>query len=92
MENKSLLNTLALKKGQYYFIEKEEVSKLFKKLWAEKTNEAPPNYLVIDDKECLFTENYIEKNGKSYELVIVANDFSWSEVIKYEQDFDKTLS
>jgi hypothetical protein len=92
MDDKFLLSSLSLKKGQYYFIEKQEVGKLYKKFWKESTTEPPPNYLTIDNLECLFTENFIEKNGKTYELVLVANDFSWSEVIKYEQEFDKTPS
>ena len=45
-----------------------------------------PNFIKIEGKECLFTENFIEKDGKEYEIVMVAEGFSWEDILIYDED------
>jgi hypothetical protein len=76
-----------LEKGEYYLIERETVENLFVQA-GYGDDEEIPNFIKIDGKECMFTENYIEKNGKEYEIVLVAQGFSWEDVVIYEDEME----
>jgi hypothetical protein len=72
-------------KGEYYLIERDKIDELYKDAGHKEEDEVP-NFITIDGKECLFTENFIEKDGKEYEIVIVAHGFSWEDIIIYEDE------
>ena len=69
--------------GSYYLVDRETVEKIYEDAGYTEEDEIP-NFMVINDIECLFTENYIEKDGKEYEIVMVANGFSWADIVIYE--------
>lgn len=72
-------------KGEYYLVEREKIEDLYRNA-GYNDEDTIPNYLTIDGKECLFTENFLEKDNKEYEIVIVANGFSWDDLIIYDED------
>ncbi|APJ04913.1 hypothetical protein [Silvanigrella aquatica] len=72
-------------KGEYYLVEREKIDYLYRNAGHSDEDEVP-NFITIDGKECLFTENFIEKDGKEYEIVMVANGFSWEDIIIYDED------
>jgi hypothetical protein len=72
-------------KGEYYLVEREKIDDLYRNAGHADEDEVP-NFITIDGKECLFTENFIEKDGKEYEIVMVANGFSWEDIIIYDED------
>lgn len=72
-------------KGEYYLVEREKIDDLYRNAGHGDEDEVP-NFITIDGKECLFTENFVEKDGKEYEIVMVANGFSWEDIIIYDED------
>ena len=72
-------------KGEYYLVERDKIDDLYRNAGHNDEDEVP-NFITIDGKECLFTENFIEKDGKEYEIVMVANGFSWEDIIIYDED------
>jgi hypothetical protein len=75
-------------KGEYYLVERDKIDDLYRHAGHNDEDEVP-NFITIDGKECLFTENFIEKDGKEYEIVMVANGFSWEDIIIYDEDDDE---
>ncbi|RDB37172.1 hypothetical protein [Spirobacillus cienkowskii] len=73
-------------KGEYYLVEREKTEELYRNAGYNDEEEQIPNFINIDGKECFFTENFIEKDGKEFEIVIVANGFSWEDIIIYEDE------
>ena len=80
------LSKLSPIKGEYYLVERSKVSELYKKHGFGDSEEEVPNYIVIDGKECLFTENFIERDNVEYEIVMVANGFSWEDIMIFENE------
>jgi hypothetical protein len=75
--------------GQYYLIDVETVVTLYRDAGYDVDNEDEevPNVLTIDGQECFFTGDLVKRNHIYYEIVIVANGFSWDEV-ESDADFD----
>ena len=73
--------------GQYYLIDVETVVTVYRDAGYDVDNEDEevPNVLTVDGQECFFTGDLVKRNNTYYEIVIVANGFSWEEV---ESDFD----
>lgn len=74
--------------GEYYLIEKEQVEEFYREAGFGDTAENIPNYLTIDDRDCLFTENFVEMNGKEYEIVMVSKGFKWDDVLIVDDEED----
>ena len=79
------LSKISPVKGEYYLVERSKVDELYTKNGFTNEEEVP-NYLSIDGKECLFTENFIELDGVEYEIVMVANGFSWENILTFDED------
>ena len=83
------LSKIAPIKGEYYLVARDQVDELYAAAGhSDNEEDDVPNFIKIDGKECLFTENFIEKDGKEYEIVMVANGFSWEDILIYEDDDD----
>ncbi|MBX9702588.1 MAG: hypothetical protein K2X39_00405 [Silvanigrellaceae bacterium] len=80
------IEKMAFSKGQYYLVETSKISDLYRAAGLDENSDKLPNFITIDGKECLFTENFIEKNGKEFEIVMIAEGFSWEDIIVYEDD------
>jgi len=74
-------------KGEYYLIDSDTVDELYRQA-GHGDKEEVPNFIAVDGKEYLFTENFIEKDGKEYEIVMVANGFSWDDIIIYGDEHE----
>ncbi len=75
-------------RGEYILIERSKIDELYKDAGFKEDQEEIPNYIKIDGKECLFTENFIEKDGVEYEIVMIAEGFSWDDILIYDEDED----
>ena len=73
-------------RGEYFLVERNKVDELYKAAGHSDEEEEIPNFIKIEGKECLFTENFIEKDGKEYEIVMVAEGFSWEDILIYDED------
>ncbi len=73
-------------RGDYILIERSKVDELYKAAGHNDDENEIPNFIKIDGKECLFTENFIERDGKEYEIVMVAEDFSWEDILIYDDE------
>ncbi|MEY4065245.1 MAG: hypothetical protein RIR26_1453 [Pseudomonadota bacterium] len=75
--------------GQYYLIDVETVVSLYRDAGYDVDNEDEevPNVLTIDGHECFFTGDLVKRDQVYYEIIIVANGFSWDEV-ESDADFD----
>lgn len=76
----------AINHGSYYLLSREHVDELYAQAGFTDDDEQVPNFLEIDGKDCLFTENFVERNGKEYEIVIVANGFRWEDVLVFDDE------
>jgi len=74
----------ALTHGTYFLLSRDHVDELYAQAGFADDDEKVPNFLTIGDKEVLFTENFVERDGKEYEIIIVANDFHWSDVLVFD--------
>ena len=72
--------------GSYYLVEKSKVDQFYRTAGHKDSEEIVPNFIEVDGKECLFTEQFLQKDGKEYELVIVAEGFSWKDIMVYEEE------
>lgn len=86
--NEGELSKMALLKGDYFLIERSKVDELYSQAGYPHSDEEVPNFIKIGDKDCLFTENFIEKDGKEYEIVMVSNGFSWEDILTYEEELE----
>ena len=75
-------------RGEYFLIERSKVPDLYKAAGFSEDDDEVPNFIKIDGQECLFTENFIEKNGVEYEIVMVAQGFSWDDILIYDDEED----
>lgn len=82
------LSKLSPIRGEYFLVERNKVDELYKAAGHSDEEEEIPNFIKIEGKECLFTENFIEKDGKEYEIVMVAEDFSWEDILIYDEEED----
>jgi len=82
---KNLFEQKGFSKGTYYLVDRESVEKLFEDAGYGDEDDVP-NFMVVNGVECLFTENFIEKEGVEYEIVMVAEGFSWSDIAIYDHD------
>jgi hypothetical protein len=82
------LSKLSPIRGEYFLVERSKVDELYKAAGHSDEVEEIPNFIKIEGKECLFTENFIEKDGKEYEIVMVAEGFSWEDILIYDEDED----
>lgn len=76
----------ALMQGTYYLLSREHVDELYEEAGFTDDEIEIPNFLNIGGKECLFTENFVERNGKEYEIVIVSNGFRWEDVLVFTDE------
>ncbi len=76
----------ALMQGTYYLLSRDHVDELYEKAGFTDSEEDVPNFLTVGDKECLFTENFVERDGVEYEIVIVSNGFRWEDVLVLDDD------
>lgn len=74
----------AISKGTYYLLSRDHVDELYRQAGFEDSDEQVPNYLNVEGKEILFTENFVEHNGEECEIVIVAHGFQWSDVLVFD--------
>jgi hypothetical protein len=81
----NLFDEKKFQSGRYYLIERDTVEQIYEEAGYSEEDDLP-NFLVVNDKECLFTENYIEKDGKEYEVVMIAEGFSWGDIHVYEEE------
>ncbi len=72
--------------GSYCLVERSRVNDLYREAGYDLESEEIPNFLKIDGADCLFTENFVEKDGKEYEIVMLANGFSWEDILVYDED------
>lgn len=86
MSTSETLEKMAPMNGKYYLIERSQIDELYRKAGHSDDEEEVPNFIVVDGKECLFTENFVEKDGKEYEIVMVANGFSWEDILVYDEE------
>jgi hypothetical protein len=82
----TVLESLSPVKGEYYLIERSKVDELYEKAGFHENSEEVPNFITVDGKECLFTENFVELKGKEYEIVMISSGFHWEDVLVYEND------
>lgn len=82
----STLESLSPIKGEYFLVERAQVEELYRKAGYKDEDEEVPNFISIDGKECLFTENFVELHGKEYEIVIASAGFNWEDVLVYQDD------
>lgn len=82
------LSKLSPVRGEYFLVERSKVDELYKAAGHSDEEEEIPNFITIEGKECLFTENFIEKDGKEYEIVMVAEGFSWEDILIYDDEED----
>lgn len=73
-------------RGEYILVERSKVDELYKAAGHVDEEEEIPNFITIEGRDCLFTENFIEKDGKEYEIVMVAEGFSWEDILIYDED------
>jgi hypothetical protein len=85
----STLESLSPIKGEYFLIERPQVEELYRKAGYKDEDEEVPNFIAIDGRECLFTENFVELNGKEYEIVIASAGFNWEDVLVYQEEDDE---
>ena len=78
----------ALMQGTYYLLSRDHVDELYKAAGFKDEDEEVPNFLNVGGKECLFTENFIERNGIEYEIVIVSTGFRWEDVLVFTDDVE----
>ena len=84
---KSLENATPVR-GEYFLVERNKVDDLYKAAGFSEDADEIPNFIKIDGKDCLFTENFIEKDGKEYEIVMVAEGFAWEDILIYDDEED----
>lgn len=72
--------------GEYYLIEREQVEEFYRQAGFQDNAENVPNYLTIDGNDCLFTENFVEMNGKEFEIVMVSKGFKWDDVLIIDEE------
>lgn len=89
MSSSETLAKIAPMKGEYYLIERSQIDELYRNAGHKDDEEEVPNFITIDGKECLFTENFVEKDGKEYEIVMVANGFTWEDILVYDEEDDE---
>lgn len=75
----------AIAQGVYYLISSDHVDELYKKHGYDEDDEVPDT-LKIDGRDYLFTQQFIERDGKDYEIVILANGFDWENVLEFNDD------
>lgn len=76
----------AINHGTYYLLSRDHVDQLYAQAGYTDADEKVPNFLEIDGKDCLFTENFVERNGQEYEIVIVAKGFHWEDVLVFDDE------
>lgn len=86
MSGSETLSKISPLKGEYYLIERSKVDELYRNAGYQDDEEDVPNFITIDGKECLFTENFVEKDGKEYEIVMASNGFSWEDILIYDDE------
>lgn len=86
MSSSETLSQIAPMKGEYYLVERSKVDELYRAAGHQEDSAEVPNFITVDGKECLFTENFVEKDGKEYEIVMVANGFSWEDIMVYDEE------
>ncbi len=72
--------------GSYCLVERNKVNDLYREAGFDLDAEEIPNFLKVDGADCLFTENFVEKDGKEYEIIMIANGFSWEDILVYDED------
>ncbi len=85
MSQTDFIEKNAISQGTYYLLSREHVDALYDQAGFDEDAEEVPNYLTVGDKEILFTENFVERDGEEYEIVIIANEFKWSDVLVFDE-------
>lgn len=84
MSGSKTLEKISLLSGNYYLVERNSIDQLYQDAGYKDDIEVVPSFIKVDGKECLFTEQFLEKDGKEYEIVIVADGFSWADVMIHD--------
>lgn len=82
------LSKLSSQRGEYILIERDHIDELYRQAGFAEDEDEVPNFLTIDGQSCLFTENFVEKDGKEYEIVMVASGFSWEDILVFDASED----
>lgn len=87
MSKGSRLESLAYGTGRYYLVDIDQVLEIYKGAGFDvEDDEADvPTNLMVDGQDCFFTGDFIQRGERYYEIVIVADGFTWDEVENEEE-------
>lgn len=82
MANPSSIQKEAYGTGRYYLIDIDKVLEIYKSAGydVEDDDAEVPTNLQIGTENCFFTGDFIRRGERYYEIVIVAEGFTWDEV------------
>lgn len=68
--------------GKYYLLDIDYVLEIYKESGydIEDDETTVPTHLEVNGESCFFTGDFIRRNEKYYEIVIISEGFSWDEV------------
>lgn len=88
MSKGSKLQSVAYGSGRYYLLDIDQVLEIYKDAGFDVEDDEVdvPTNLLVDGEDCFFTGDFIQRGERYYEIVIVAEGFTWDEVENEEED------
>ncbi len=84
----SSASLVSTRKGEYHLIALSEVIEIYRSIGVDITDDAsnPPHIVNVSGKECLFTGELLDIDETTHEVVMVANGFSWEDLLDDDED------